>query len=107
MYDNKRQTPKQKLLGVLHPDNYLEFYGEGVDVMIVRVPMSFSRHAEITAEDVFEARLPLGFRQLYDRSKLIKAASTRPLAPTTLARAIETQKSISRLNRLAESGVAK
>ena len=103
--DTKPRAPRQKLLVVAHPDHYLEFYGEGVDVLLVRMPMAFGRQAEITAEDVFEARLPLGFRPLYDRSKLIKTASTRPLAPTTLARAIETQNAVRRLNRLAE-GVA-
>lgn len=102
---NSKRPSRQKVLVVIHPDQFVELFGEHVDVLIRHIPMSFSREAEITAEDYFEAKLPLGYRPLYDRSKLINHASTRPIPPTTLARAIGTHDSIRRLNRLAE-GVA-
>lgn len=93
------RPPRFAVLIVIQGDGHIEAFAERhVDVHVARVPVSFSREAEQTAEDVAELLLPPRFRELFRRDRLRAVGTTRPLLPTTLARAIATNDLIAALD---------
>ena len=82
---NEKAPPRQAVLIVEHPDDFVEAFAEkNVDVHVARIPQSFSREGERQAEEVMEMMLPPRYRDLYRADRLRKTGTTRPLLPSVL-----------------------
>ena len=97
----KRQ-PRQKVLIVAHSDNFIEVYGDNIDVEITRSPVASSTEAERLAEDIVEACLPPRFKSLYWPGKAKATASLRPLHAQTAHEALFVSKLLPALNSMME-----
>ena len=101
-HDTVKRQPKQKVLIIAHPDNYIEVYGDNIDVEIVRSIVASTPEAECIAEDIVEASLPLRFKPLYWPGKAKVTASLRPLHAQTAHEARYVAKLLPALNSMME-----
>lgn len=97
--NSPRCRPRVTVLILSHSDGILEVFGEAcLDVHLVRVPVAFSRQAEIAAEDVVEMLLPPRFQPLFRRDRLRATGTTAPLIPSSLRRSIDVQECLALFN---------
>jgi hypothetical protein len=95
----KQRPPRQAVLIVADGD-YIEVFGEGVDVHVARMPQSGTRQMEDLAEQVLHEALPLRYRPLFDRSKLRCNAVIRPLPAEVAYDALRTKRLMAALGSL-------
>jgi hypothetical protein len=95
-----RPAERHKVLALSHGDGHLEFFcGDAVEVRVVRVPTSRTAEGERLADDIVERMLPPLWRPLLCGTPRY-TASTLPLSPTALRRAVDTADALRVLNSL-------
>ncbi len=100
MHSTKKPPQREAVLAVIHDDYHIEFfYEKNVNLCVVRCPAAFSNEARIIAEDIVEQQLSPYWRKLYFPGNVRATANTRPLLPSTMARAKQAKADIATLNK--------
>ena len=87
-----------------HPDEHLEVFGDrNVDILITRVPLSFSSEGERQAEEVMEMMLPQRYRDLFWADRLRATGSTWPLLPSVLRKSLVVRDCLTTMNEVTSA----
>lgn len=101
--DCSTKPPRRQAVLIVANGDYIEVFGEAVDVHVAKLPQAGSREMESLAEECLDFALPLRYRSLFDRSKLRCNAIIRPLPASVALQALRTKQGIVALNQLQES----
>jgi hypothetical protein len=103
MTKDVQSPPKRQAVLIVADGDYIEVFGEAVDVHVAKLPQAGSREMGDVAEQCLELALPHRYRSLFDRSKLRCNAVIRPLSPIAALQALATKQAVVALNRLQDA----
>jgi hypothetical protein len=98
--------PKRQAVLIVADGNYIEVFGDGVDVHVAKIPQAGTVGMEDLAEHCLLQALPLRFRSLFDRSKLRGNAYVAPLRAEVAQDALRLKRMLAAFTAVSEKSEA-